>query len=263
MKLFSRILRAVWQSLSIQTKIRIFRAAGHDLPYQTRLTAGIIDDHAILLNLRSLGFAPDYVLDIGAYHGLWTKRVKEIFPSARFLLFEAQADKKGAIIANLSETDNWELFTGVLGRTEGLPVQFYLMETGSSYYEEATPFPRKVVECITTTLDALVQDTFLSGKIVYVKMDTQGSELDILHGGTSILRSATFISIETNIFPYNRDAPTTHKVIEYMARQGFIPFDIIELHRRSYDHTLLTMDVLFIRESSELFASLGDFSKGI
>ena len=115
MKLLNRVLRAAWDPVPYQTKLRIFRAAWRDTPYQTKLMEGMINDLAVLLNLRSLGFTPDYVFDIGAYHGLWTKKVKEIFTSAHFLLFEAQEEQKEIIKSTLAETVGWQLFHDILG----------------------------------------------------------------------------------------------------------------------------------------------------
>src|SRR5260370_8452648 len=45
-----------------------------------------------LTRLRSLGFTPATIYDIGAYRGGWTKLAQEVFPDAAFVLFEANAD---------------------------------------------------------------------------------------------------------------------------------------------------------------------------
>ncbi len=53
-----------------------------------------------LARLRSLGFAPAVVYDIGAYRGGWTRLAAEVFPRARFVLFEANRDHAGELAAS-------------------------------------------------------------------------------------------------------------------------------------------------------------------
>ena len=42
-----------------------------------------------IINLKQLGYVPDTILDIGAYHGHWTDTMKTIYPDANYYLFEA------------------------------------------------------------------------------------------------------------------------------------------------------------------------------
>ena len=44
---------------------------------------------ARLANLRDQGFVPSRILDVGANRGLWTKAVRQIWPRAQLLMFEA------------------------------------------------------------------------------------------------------------------------------------------------------------------------------
>jgi hypothetical protein len=44
--------------------------------------------------LQEAGFAPEFVVDIGAHNGDWTKMALPRFPDARFIMIEAQPDKE-------------------------------------------------------------------------------------------------------------------------------------------------------------------------
>ncbi|MHA2219861.1 MAG: hypothetical protein ACXACY_28525, partial [Candidatus Hodarchaeales archaeon] len=44
--------------------------------------------------LREWGFYPVTIVDVGAYHGDWTKIVKQMFPSAKVFMIEAQQSKE-------------------------------------------------------------------------------------------------------------------------------------------------------------------------
>lgn len=241
---------------------RLHHALTHTLSPRNALGLGVVAHELVMRNLRDIGFRPAFVLDIGAYRGKWTRSAKRIFPDAEFLLFEALAEKAPQIGKTLDGVAGWTLYSEVLGRADGLVVPFSVMETGSSYYDELTPYPRTVVERTTRSIDSLLADVALKGDI-YVKMDTQGSELDILAGGRKLLETATFISIETSSLPYNRGAPSTAEVISFMTGHGFEIFDLLELHRRSYDGVLFQIDILFVNAASALHRRSRDFSKGI
>ena len=45
-----------------------------------------------LTTLKKLGFIPRTILDIGAYHGNWSKEVNPVWPSAKIYAFEANSD---------------------------------------------------------------------------------------------------------------------------------------------------------------------------
>ena len=58
----------------------------------TRRRAEKLTHRNALARLKSLGFAPAVIYDIGAYRGGWTRVAAEVFPEAQFVLFEANGD---------------------------------------------------------------------------------------------------------------------------------------------------------------------------
>src|SRR4051812_30251976 len=47
-----------------------------------------------LSNMKRLGFRPQHIVDIGAYHGNWTRMAKSIFAEAHVHMIEAQPTKE-------------------------------------------------------------------------------------------------------------------------------------------------------------------------
>src|SRR5262249_28946334 len=88
-----------------------------------------------LLRLRSLGFTPAVVYDIGAYRGGWTRLAAEVFPQAQFVLFEANRDHAEALAA----TGRRHLLAA-LGKDDGRARAFHVPRrgdvTGASLYVE-------------------------------------------------------------------------------------------------------------------------------
>lgn len=52
---------------------------------------------AFLEDIRSRGFSPNLVLDVGANRGDWTLMAKEVFQKASFLLIEPQAEMRKSL----------------------------------------------------------------------------------------------------------------------------------------------------------------------
>jgi hypothetical protein len=80
-----------------------------------------------------------------------------------------------------------------------------------------------------TTLDEVVKKKKLKN-IDFIKIDTQGSELNILKGGRKTLKNTEFVMLETQNLEYNNGAPFTEDVIITMKDYGFRLFDILETH---------------------------------
>lgn len=58
--------------------------------------------------------------------------------------------------------------------------------------------------------------------IDYIKIDTQGSELDILKGGEKILQSVRFLEIEVEFNPIYTDQPIFSEVDLFLRKHGFV-----------------------------------------
>lgn len=120
--------------------------------------------------------------------------------------------------------------------------------TGSSVYEEQTSFDREKQNLPMTTLDRLIQDR-KEGPCIFIKLDIQGAELDVLDGAPQVLADAEFVFMEVGVLEYNKGAPLFSETVERMARKGFVVFDLFEQHRLA-GKILFQIDVLFVREGS-------------
>ncbi len=78
-----------------------------------------------------------------------------------------------------------------------------------------------------------------------IKIDTQGSELDIIEGGLNLCNKAKGILLEVSLTQYNENAPLYDEVIDYMTSHGFIKTEILDEAR---NHGSYQQDILFINE---------------
>lgn len=185
----------------------------------------------------------DVVYDIGATDGSFSDRFQDsIDNQPYYYLFEANDEYK-----NMQKHKfEYQFFNAVLSNTEKT-VDFYkLMGGGDSYYEEITNTYKNVVPIKkqTVTLNSIGKEYNLP-KPDLIKLDTQGSELDILQGSTDYLPFAKLVIIECPIIEYNIGAPLLPEYINFMANYGFDPHAITQVHW--YNMVMCQIDIAFVR----------------
>ena len=122
-----------------------------------------------------------------------------------------------------------------------------LGETGDSYYKEHNPAYDGIIPklIMTETLDQIIANEKLDPPDL-IKLDTQGSEIDILRGAVIALASAKFVILEVPIVEYNFGAPNLVECIKFMHNHSFIPIDVTEIH--VVVSRLVQIDIAFIRQ---------------
>lgn len=186
-------------------------------------------------------------LDIGANIGMFSRAVKNAFPNMEILMIEANPFCDSA----LSTADiPYEIVC--LSDVEK-QVKFYFEDnnfrgTGASYYLEKTEhYSKKNFNLMDTKLldDVILGKYGEQKQFDFIKMDTQGSELDILKGGQKTAAQAKYILIETSIVEYNENAPLKNEVFDYMSSIGFKPEALLENHYHKGE--LIQEDWIFTR----------------
>ncbi len=194
----------------------------------------------------SQGLRLDRALDIGAYRGEFSRLLHQLWPGIKVWQFEADVRQK---------PHNPEAFYVLLGDQQR-ECDFYTVDekdaftTGSSIYRENTAFYRNpiVMTKEMTTIDRIMERVDFSGNWKghgLVKLDTQGSEVDILKGARNFLETFTprLILLEASVFPYNVGAPLIASVFAYMTSIGYRAIDVLDM--QYMDSVLNQMDVLF------------------
>ena len=196
-----------------------------------------------LQQIQRDGLKIETVYDIGANIGSWSISLKNtVLKDSYFYLFEGNGDHR----ASLRNT-GLPYYIGILSNPGREFVEYYKggTSTGNSYYKENTIFydDSEPVKLPARTLESLVAECEMPPPN-FLKIDTQGSELDILRGAETILPQVDLVYLECPIGKYNLGAPNIQEYLEYMASQNFIPSDLLEIH--TADHVLVQIDIMFI-----------------
>ncbi len=200
--------------------------------------------------LRNRGFTPKRIVDIGAYEGGFTQMVKEIWPDASVLMIEPNLAKKPKL-QTTARALGVEYSDKLLGAADDALVTFNLLETGSGVFSERSDVARTTEKRRLSALDSVAGAT----PVDFLKIDTQGYELEVLRGATRVLSQAEVVLLEISLIEINEGAPIADEVFSFMSAAGFVLYDICEFHRRPFDKALWQIDGLFVREDSALRAN--------
>lgn len=174
---------------------------------------------------------PKVVYDIGSSILHWKKSADQTWNKFDYYAFDATPQLK-----KLYEKSNIKYYLGVLSDTEK-EVDFYnnpFNPTGNSYYKEITNFyadvkPTKVK---TQTLDTVVKENNLPLPDL-IKIDVQGSEMDILKGAANTIKECKDIIVEAQHVSYNTGAPKIKELFEFLESLGFEFKN--KIHKGEYD----------------------------
>jgi FkbM family methyltransferase len=206
------------------------------------------------------GMPMNVVYDIGANNGSWSRVNKNgVLKDAEFILFEANKQHHESLC-----NTGFKFFNTVLSSPEKKTVTFFHRNsagTGDSYYKEKTVLYQNDLgethDC--RTLDSIIEENNLPLPD-FIKIDTQGSELDILNGGKKAVQNAGFILTECPIIEYNEGAPNIHEYLTFMKENDFVPIKLMENHMM--DRILVQIDILFMkRELKEKYLGATTFVK--
>ena len=111
----------------------------------------------------------------------------------------------------------------------------------TNFYEDAI-IPKTLKTITLNEIQTKTQIPFPD----FIKIDTQGSEIDILKGGNQILNDCKVILLECPIISYNIGAPSLSDYIEYLGSINYLPLDVTEIHH--LDKVLIQADIIFLKK---------------
>jgi FkbM family methyltransferase len=208
----------------------------------------------VFARLVEAGFLPSVIYDIGAADGRWSAEVAEIFPDARFHLFEPLADflpaYRSSLDTELGRHPNFTLHPVALGAERG-QVRMCIKSDGySSTILDVGDHPEFQVrhEVTQWCLDDFVEQHGLALPD-FIKLDTQASEVLILSQAARCLDHASFVFAET-WFDHGY-GPGTPLITELSALLHRHEYQLVELGHMFYDenHRLYGCDAFYLKRS--------------
>jgi FkbM family methyltransferase len=211
------------------------------------------DHYRRLLHWRDEGFRPSVVYDIGAHSGSWAEMCQDVYEPRSCYLFEPQKKYLEQARSRQPRDANWIFLPIALGEVEQ---EETIHLTANPAASSLLPPLRGELKAETTEvgqeqvsvlpLDEVARRQKLPTPDL-VKIDVQGFEGKVIAGGTSLLRSAQRIVVETSLNPIYRDQPLLPEVLFTLTQWGFRLTDFNDACRSWPNDQLWQVDLWFKR----------------
>jgi len=185
---------------------------------------------------------PEHILDIGANVGQFYEIAKATWPKANILSIEGNPYCQN-FLSNTNPNNKICLLDYEPKLTAFFLNKNHILSTGNSIYKELTEHfsfdNTRVIKIKTHTLDNILPYQIFD----LVKLDTQGSEIDIMKGGKNLIQRAKGVIVEVSHKPYNLNAPLSYQVVDYMLKNNFLLKETLNTNSKSHQS-----DFFFVNE---------------
>lgn len=187
---------------------------------------------------------PKRFLDVGANVGEFTKQLLTHVPDCQVIMVEPNPNCEQSL-KEIGHPYDILALSNYNGSAELYIENVNPVATGASLYKENTIwYEDGKYYKHTVPVKTLDGQNYFGGSIIdLIKLDVQGSELDIIKGGENTIKNTNFVLAEVSLTQYNQGAPLMDAVVDKMVDMQFCIVDIIEYH--AFNNIIFQLDLLF------------------
>lgn len=232
----------------------LLHRSGFELMRYNKGTNGALRRKAILEKYNI-----DLIIDVGANTGIYGKEVRETGYTGEIISFEPLTDAFEKLKANVEMDPKWKAYNFALGSENGNQLINISANSHSSSILEILDTHTKAEtsasyvgkqEIQIRTLDSFLFDYKVSNKEVYLKIDTQGFELNVLRGAINSLNFIQTIQLEMSLQPLYDGQPLYNNVMDFLHSYNYSLIDIEPGFADLKTGTLLQFDGIFRKSDS-------------
>ena len=202
--------------------------------------------------------AIDAVVDVGANEGLFARRLRDEGFTGRIVSFEPLSSAFVLLALASAPDPKWECLRLALGATTG---EATLNVAGNLASSSFLPMDRELTEaeprlayvgmeeCSLSTLDILAPDLFQPEERLYLKLDVQGFELEVLRGAEATLEHVVVLDVELSQTQLYEGAPLMDEVVAYLAERDYVLLGTEPAYVHPRTGETVQLNGLFVRNS--------------
>lgn len=179
----------------------------------------------------------DCVLDVGANRGQFASELRRIGYSGYIVSFEPVRSVFEQLQKAFEHDTKWKGYPLALGRSKGSKsIMVPELSVMSSFLESLSPNEKHTKEVVETRrLDELLATTMVELGVsrIFLKMDTQGYDLEVFCGASNCLDCIIGIQSELSIQPLYKGMPHYIEALQEYESKGFELFNLSVVNRIS------------------------------
>jgi FkbM family methyltransferase len=201
-------------------------------------------------------FGVDLVLDVGADTGEYVQTIRRHGYAGRVVSFEPLSSAFAPLCENAAGDARWETVNVALGEREGRAT---IHIAGNSHSSSLRPMlgahleaaPRSAFigseDVDVRRLDTIFDEHRRGARHVFLKVDTQGWEREVLAGGERALEQIVGLQLEMSLVPLYGGQALFADLLEWVTRRGFTLMSLEPGFADERTGQLLQVDGVFFR----------------
>jgi len=190
---------------------------------------------------------PIKYLDIGANRGQFFSEVKVAFPDVEACLIEpnpncGKINRLGVEVHSCGISNKSGIMPLIVPKTK-------MNSKAGTFYKDINFALMNADDLIRIDVPVYTLDElFINRSFDLIKIDVQGSELDVIDGGTNTIQTAKYLIIECSLKEFNIGAPLADKIVKKLEELGFYIESILDRHYLGTDPNPIQIDILFTKD---------------
>jgi FkbM family methyltransferase len=199
------------------------------------------------------------IIDIGANSGIYGLEMRKLGFSGEIISFEPLSDAFRLLSKNSSNDDHWQILNCAVGDIDGETLINISKNSVSSSILEMLPLhfenaknsvyikKEKIKIC---RLDTVFDNYYQPEDQIFLKIDTQGYEKNVLEGAIKSIPKIRGMQLELSLVSLYKGSPQYLEMLEYINSLGFQLFSIENGFYEAKTGRLMQIDGIFFREDN-------------
>jgi FkbM family methyltransferase len=213
--------------------------------------------HPLARRMKLLqSFGVSLVLDVGANTGQYALALRRAGYQGRIVSFEPVARAHALLSRKANRDPKWSAVKLALGNASRRAVINVSGDSRSSSLLEMLPAHQKIApyfgrshreEIEVRTLDSVLREHARPRDVIFLKLDTQGYERQVLDGGRASLRRISGLQVEMSLVALYQGAVLLPAMLSYLGSRGFELMSLEDGFCDPATGRMLQMDGVFFR----------------
>ena len=198
------------------------------------------------------------VIDAGANIGQYGKFLRNAGFTGEIHSFEPIKNYYEQLLEESKDDDKWFAYHCALGREEGSQ-QINVSQSMSSFHDFSDEYlaahkqNEQSIETVTiSTMDAFISKQFkndIGGRKIYLKMDTQGFDLEVFMGGLKSLNVIYALQSEMALKKLYKQMPGFSESLDTYRNNGFDVTGFFPVSKNKKSKVIIELDCVMVNSS--------------
>ena len=213
--------------------------------------------HPVARRIKLMGQKKiDLILDVGANVGQYGRRTRSAGYAGRIVSFEPLSSAYKKLAECVNKDPNWEAVNIALGEDDGEAEINISSNSQSSSILDMLPSHVSAApesdyigheKISINKLDSVFKDFWKPGDNVFLKIDAQGYERNVIEGAPLSLEHISGIQMELSFVPLYEGEALIAEMINYMDEKGYTLMSVDPTYGNRETGQTLQADCLFFR----------------